>query len=169
VVYAARVDFLVLRNAISALRLEKGARCQRGSDWVEIVKVDPSFRHRSHLIVYLNEFGHRLMQDGHKQISYLLINRSRRQALAGRVLERDMLSVAPMMYPFFPMLKVRRLRLHFSPPRGGPSIGPDWYEGAELIRVETRDLGWFSKSIRLEDFVMERIAQSSPEPPGADG
>ena len=45
--------------------------------------------------------------------------------------------------PFFPMLKVRRLRLNFSPPRSGPPIGPDWYDGAELIRVETRDLGWF--------------------------
>ena len=68
VVYSAQVDFLVLRNAISALRLEKGARYQRGSDWVAIVKVDPSFRHRGRLIVDLNEIGHRLMQDGRKQL-----------------------------------------------------------------------------------------------------
>ena len=171
VVYSARVDFLVLRNAISALRLEKGARYHRGSDWVETVRVDTSGRYRGHLIVHLNEFGHRLMQDGRKQISYLLINRSRRQALAGWVLERDTLSVPPMMSPFFPMLQVRRLRLNFSPPRSGPPIGPDWYDGAELIRVETRDLGWFSKSVRLEDLVMERIARSSPEAPapGVDG
>ena len=76
-----------------------------------------------------------------------------------------------MMSPFFPMLKVRRLRLNFSPPRSGPPIGPDWYDGAELIRVETRDLGWFSKSVRLEDLVMERIAPSPPEAsaPGVDG
>ena len=171
VVYSAQVDFLVLRNAISALRLEKGARYQRGSDWVAIVKVDPSFRHRGRLIVDLNEIGHRLMQDGRKQTAYLLINRSRRQALAGWVLVRDTLSVPPMMSPFFPMLKVRRLRLNFSPPRSGPPIGPDWYDGAELIRVETRDLGWFSKSVRLEDLVMERIAPSPPEAsaPGVDG
>ena len=171
VVYSAQVDFLVLRNAISALRLEKGARYQRGSDWVAIVKVDPSFRHRGRLIVDLNEIGHRLMQDGRKQTTYLLINRSRRQALAGWVLVRDTLSVPPMMSPFFPMLKVRRLRLNFSPPRSGPPIGPDWYDGAELIRVETRDLGWFSKSVRLEDLVMERIARSPPEAsaPGVDG
>ena len=171
VVYSARVDFLVLRNAISALQLEKGARYQWGSDWVAIVKVDPSFRNRGRLIVHLNEFSHRLMQDGRKQITYLLINRSRRQALAGWVLVRDTLSVPPMMSPFFPMLKVRRLRLNFSPPRSGPPIGPDWYDGAELIRVETRDLGWFSKSVRLEDLVMERIARSPPEAsaPGVDG
>ena len=170
-VYSAQVDFLVVRNAISALRLEKGARYQRGSDRVEIVEVDLSFRHRGRLTVDLNEFGHRLMQDGRKRISYLLINRSRRQALAGWVLERDALSVPPMMYRFFPMLQVRRLRLNFSSPHGGPPIGPDWYDGAELIRVETRDLGWFSKSVRLEDLVMERIAGSSPEAsaPGVDG
>lgn len=167
VVYSAQVDFLVLRNAISALRLEKGSRYQWGSDWVEIVKVDPSFLRRGRLIVDLNEFGHRLMRDGRKRISYLLINRSRRQALAGWVLERDTLSVPHMMYPFFPMLQVRRLRLNFSPPQGGPPIGPDWYDGAELIRVETRDLGWFSKSVRLEDLVMERIAQSPLEAPAS--
>ena len=164
VVYSAQVDFLVVRNAISALRLEKGARYHRGSDWVETVKVDASDRHRGHLIVHFIEFSHRLMRDGRKRISYLLVNRSRRQALAGWVLERDTLSVPPMMYPFFPMLQVRRLRLHFRLPRFlsryGPPIDPDWYDGAELIRVETRDLGWFSKSVRLEDLVMERITGS---------
>ena len=169
-IYSARVDFLVLRNAVSSLRLEKGARYRSGSDWVETVRVDTSDRHRGALNVHLNEFSHRLMQDGRKQIDYLLINRSRRQALAGWDRE-DSLSVPALMSSFFPMLEVRRLQLRFSPPRNAPPIGPDWYEGAELIRVETRDLGWFSKSIRLENLVMERIARSSPEAPasGADG
>ena len=63
------------------------------------------------------------------------------------------------------------MRLNFSPPHDGPPIDPDWYDGAELIRVESRDLGWFSESIRLENLVMERIASSSPEAasPGDDG
>ena len=169
-IYLAQVDFLVLRNAISALRLEKGARYRRGSDWVETVKVDTSDRHHGTLVVHLNEFSHRLMQDGRRQITYLMVNRSRRQALEGWDWG-DTLSVPPMMSSFFPMLKVRRLTLRFRPPRNGPPIGPDWYDGAELIRVETRDLGWFSKSVRLEDLVMERIAQTSPEAqaPGVDG
>ena len=170
VAYSARVDFLVLRNAISELRLEKGARYRKGSDWMEILSVDTSGRGSGHLIVHLDEFSHRLMQDGRNQITYLLINRSRRQALEGWDRE-DSLSVPTLMSFFFPMLEVRRLRLRFSPPRNGPPIGPDWYEGAKLIRVETRDLGWFSKSIRLEDLVMERISQSPPEAPapGVDG
>lgn len=159
-VYAAQVDFLIQRNAISALRLEKGARHDRGSDRVAILSVDKSNHGR--LMVHLNEFSHRLMQDGRKHITYLLINRSRRQALAGWD-RGDSLSMPPMLSDFFPMLRVRRMRLDFGPSRDGPPIDPDWYDGAELIRVESRDLGWFSKSIRLEDLVMERIARSSPK------
>ena len=163
--YKARVDFLVQRNAITALRLEKGAGYDRGSDRVAIHSVDTSYR--GGLIVHLNEFGHRLMQDGRKHVTYLLINRSRRQALAGWD-TGDSLSMPPHLSSVFPMLRVRRLRLRFSSPRNGPPIDPDWYDEAELIRVESRDLGWFSKSIRLENLVMERIARSSAEssPPG---
>jgi len=164
VVYSAQVDFLVLRNAISAFRLVKGARYHRGSDWVATIEVDTSDRHRGRLTVHLNEFSHRLVQDGRKEFTYLLINRSRRQALVAWD-RADSLSIPPMMSSFFPMVTVRRLQLHFNPPRNGPPIGPDWYDGAELIRVETRDLGWFSKSIRLDDLVMEQIARPSPEAP----
>ena len=158
--YRARVDFLVQRNAITALRLEEGAGYDRGSDRVAILSIDTSNRGR--LIVHLNEFSHRLMQDGRKRTTYLLINRSRQQALVGWGWG-DSLSIPPLLSPVFPMLRVRRLRLNFEWPRDGAPIVPGWNDGAELIRVETRDLGWFSKSIRLEDLVMERIARSSPE------
>ena len=167
-VYAAQVDFLVQGNAVSALRLEKGAGYAQGSDRVEVLSVDTSNRGR--LMVHLNEFSHRLTGDRRKHITYLLINRSRRQALAGWDMG-DSLSMPPMLSDFFPMLRVRRMRLDFSPPLDGPPIDPDWYDGAELIRVESRDLGWFSKSIRLENLVMAQIASSSPEAaaPGDDG
>ncbi len=159
-VYTAQVDFLVQTNAISALRLERGARQARGSDRVAILSVDTSNRGR--LMVHLNESSHRLTQDRRKHITYLLINRSRRQALVGRD-RGDSLSMPPHLSSVFPMLRVRRLRLDFSPPHDGPPFDPNWYDGAELIRVESRDLGWISKSIRLEDLVMERLARSSPE------
>ena len=102
------------------------------------------------------------MQDGRKHVTYLLINRSRQQALVGWDWG-DSLSMPSHLPSVFPMLRVRRLRLNFEWPRDGAPIVPGWNDGAELIRVETRDLGWFSKSIRLEDLVMERIARSSPE------
>ena len=166
--YKARVDFLVQRNAITVLRLEEGAGYDRGPDRVAILSIDTSYR--GGLIVHLNEFSHRLMQDGRKRTTYLLINRSRQQALVGWG-GVDSLSIPPLLSPVFPMLRVRRLRLNFEWPRDGAPIVPGWNDGAELIRVETRDLGWFSKSIRLEDLVMERIARSSPvsPPPGGDG
>lgn len=159
-VYTAQVDFLVQGNAISALRLEKGTRHDRGSDRVAILSVDTS--DGEGLTVDLNEFSHRLTRDRRKHVTYLLINRSRRQALAGWD-RGDSLSMPPVLSGFFPMLRVRRMRLNFSPPHDGPPIDPDWHDGAELIRVESRDLGWFSKSIRLEDLVMEGVASSSRE------
>ena len=159
-VFAAQVDFLIQRNEIATMQLEEGARYDWGSAGLKILSVDTSYR--GVLIVQLNEFIHRLMQDGHERSTYLLINRARQQALVGWGSE-DSLSIPSMMSSFFPMLRVRRLRLRFSPADEGPPIDPDWYDEAEMIRVGTRDLGWFSKSIRLEDLVMERIAGSSPE------
>jgi len=167
-IYSAQVDFLVQRDAIAVMRLEEGSVYNMGSDRVAILSIDTSKPGR--LVVHLNEFGHRLLQDGRKQSSYLLINRSRRQALVGRAWS-DSLSMPPMMSSVLPMLKVSRLRLDFDPLGDDPSIDPHWMEGAEFIRVQSRDLGWFSKSVRLENLVMDRIPRSSPEasPSGEDG
>ena len=167
-VYSAQVDFLVQRNEIAAMRLVEGALYDGGSVRSSIRSVDTSYR--GGVTVHLNEFSHGLMQDGRKRTTYLLINRSRQQALIGWGWV-DSLSIPPLLSSFFPMLKVRRLRLNFSPPDDVPSIDRGWYDEAELVRIESRDLGWFSKSIRLENLVMERIARSSPEvpPPGGDG
>ena len=166
-IYSAQVDFLVQRDAVTVMRLEEGSVHDMGSDRVAVLSIDTSKPGR--LVVHLKEFGHRLLQDGRKQSAYLLINRSRRQAVVGRVWS-DSLSMPPMMSSVLPMLRVSRLRLDFSPLGDDPSIDPFWIDGAELIRVESRDLGWFSKSVRLDNLVMERIPRSSHEapPPGDD-
>ncbi|MDE2964234.1 MAG: hypothetical protein OXU26_09995, partial [Acidobacteriota bacterium] len=167
-IYSAQVDFLVQRDAITVMRLEEGSVYDMGSDRVAILSIETSNPGR--LVVHLKEFGHRLLQDGRKQSAYLLINRSRRQALLGRGWS-DSLSMPPMMSSVLPMLRVSRLRLDFNQLGDDPSIDPYWIDGAEFIRVESRDLGWFSKSVRLENLVMERIPRSYPEapPPGEDG
>ena len=36
----------------------------------------------------------------------------------------------------------------------GPVIDEEWLEQAELLRVESRFIGQFSKSVRVENFVM---------------
>jgi len=166
VALTARVDFLIRRQAITVMQLEEGAGYEGGRDRAAILSVDTSSRGR--WIVRLNEVSHRLPQDGRRQSTYLLINRSRRQALAGWDLE-DTLSMPPLLSFALPMLRARRLQLSFLPTRVGPPIDPGWIQGAELIRVASRDVDWISKSIRLEELVMERIAPSPwQEAPPAD-
>jgi len=168
VALTARVDFLVRRQAITVMQLEEGAGYEGGADRAAILSVDRSSRGR--WIVRLNEVSHRLPQDGRRQSTYLLINRSRRQALAAWDLD-DSLSMPPLLSFALPMLRVRRLQLSFLPSRDGPPIDPGWIRGAELIRVASRDVGWISKSIRLEELVMDLIAKPPWEeaPPADDG
>ncbi len=188
--YSAQVDFLVQRDEIASIRLEKGARYHRGSDQVEILSIDrvqyysdgsytfrfnvpPSERlDPNSLIIRFREFTHWLPVDDRNAITYLLINPSRREGTFGLKGRRagSSLRIPPLMSMVFPMLKVEQGRLNFGPRLEGPPLDPAWMDGAELIRVETTDLGWFSKSIRLEDFVLKRIARpaGAQSQPGKD-
>lgn len=158
-IYSAEVDYLVQRDKITTMRLEKGFRYERGSDHVEVLSIDEPYP--GSLTVLISESSHGLIGDGRKDVEYLLVNTSRGQALIGwsGYMESDSLSSPPLLSFIFPMLAVRRLELNFNTTSEGPPIDPAWFQGAELILVETRDLGWFSKSVRVEDFVMERITR----------
>ena len=170
-VYSAEVDYLVQRDKITTMRLEKGYRYERGSDHVEVLSIDEPYP--GSLTVLISESSHRLIEDGPKAIEYLLVNSSRRQALIGwsGSMGSDSLSSPPLLSFIFPMLAVRRLELNFTTTSEGLPIDPAWFQGAELILVETRDLGWFSKSIQMEGFVMERITQpvAGASQPGEEG
>ena len=176
--YSAQVDFLVQRDEIATMRLEKGARYHRGSDQVEILSIDryysegsntfqfeiPASERLDHngLSIRFMAFTHRLLVDDRNVITYLLINPSRREAMIGWKGRPagSSLRIPPLLSLVFPMLKVGQGLLNFGPSLfGGPPLDPAWMDGAELIRVETTDLGWFSKSIRLEDLVLRRIAR----------
>lgn len=187
--YSAQVDYLVQRDEITTIRLDKGARYNRGSDHVEILSIDRYYSDGSNILqfeippidrldpnglyIHFREFTHKLLVDDRNVITYLLINPSRREAMFGRKGRRggSSLRIPPLLSLFFPMLKVEQGLLNFGPMFGEPPLDPTWMDGAELIRVETTDLGWFSKSIRVEDFVMERIARSPAalSQPGKDG
>ena len=169
--YSAQVDYLVQRYEITTMRPEKGARFDRGSDHVEVLSVDPFYG--GDLNIRLRETTHKLIVDSWKDMTYLLINPSRREAIfgsSGRVVG-GYLSIPPMLSLVFPMLEVRWRILHVDRLSEGPPLHPAWIDGAELIRVETRDLGWFSKSIHLKGLVLEQIARSPPAPlqTGKDG
>ena len=162
--YSARVDFLVQRDEITRMRPEKGVRYDRGSDQVEVLSIDRSYGGGS--TISLSESSHRLILDGRKDIVYLLINSSRQEAVVGweGPIAGGSLSVPRLVSFIFPMLEVRLKQLHFDPRSDGPALDPAWFEGSELIRIETRDLGWFSKSIRVEDFVMKSVPRAPTEP-----
>lgn len=168
VALTARVDFLIQRQVVTVMQLEEGAGYEGGADRAAILSVDTFSRGR--WIVRLNEVSHRLPQDARRHSTYLLINRSRRQAVAAWDLDHS-LSMPPVLSFVLPMLRVRRLQLSFLPSQDGPPIDPGWIHGAELIRVASRDAGWISKSILLEELVMDRIAPSPWEEalPADDG
>ena len=155
IVYEAEMHFLVQRDTITRMRLEPGVRYDRGSDHAAILSVTSQ---NDAWIVHLNESSHKLTLDDWKAVRYLLVNFSRKEALFGqRSFGPDSLSSFLLFSDIYQVLEVRRPTLSFKLPSETFPIDANWLQGAELVRVETRDLGWFSKMIRIEDFVMERI------------
>lgn len=55
------------------------------------------------------------------------------------------------------MLGVSHSSLYFRLPSTAPPIDPGWFEDAELVRIETRNLGRFSKTIRMDNLVLKDI------------
>ena len=155
IAYEAEMHFLVQRDSITRMRLDPGVRYDRGSDHAAILAVTSK---NDAWIVHLSESSHKLTLDDWKAVRYLLVNFSRKEALFGqRSFGLDSLSSFLLFSDIYQVLDVRRPTLSFDLPSETFPIDATWLQGAELVRVETRDLGWFSKMIRIEDFVMERI------------
>ena len=161
IVYLAEVDFVVQRDEITRMRLEPGFRFDRGSDHARILAVNPPGYHSPDhgFTIELRESTHGLALDRWSAIRYLLVNSSRREALLGQrsFFGLDSIPSPYLWSDFFPMLEVRRPSLEFDLPADGPAVDETWLQGAELVRVETAHLGVFSKTVRIEDFVMDRI------------
>ena len=63
------------------------------------------------------------------------------------------------------MLEARRSTLRFHPLPDGVEMDAAWIEGAELVRLETSDLGRFSKWVRMEGLVLDQVGALPPAPP----
>ena len=154
-VYEAEMHFLVQRDTIARMRLEPGVRYDRGSDHAAILAVTSQ---DEAWIVHLSESSHKLTLDDWKAVRYLLVNFSKKEALYGqRSFGPDALSSFLLFSDIYQVLEVRRPTLSFDLPSETFPIDATWLQAAELVRVETRDVGWFSKMIRIEDFAMDRI------------
>jgi len=159
--YSAEVEFLVQRPEVAELQPTEGARLERGSGRTEIHSVG---RAGSGLLtIYLSETSHRLRGEEETETRYLLVNRSRGQALRGAITDFTLYS-PPLLWGPFPMLEVRCSKLEFRPPPDDFEMDAAWLDGAALIRLETIRLGHFSKSIRMEGLVLDQLGPLPPAP-----
>lgn len=152
--YSARVDFLAQRNEVAALPLEAGARYDGDSDHVEILEVT---RDELSLRIEMKESRHRLLQDHVKRRWYVLRNPSRHEALASSGSISYSIATPPAALLSMPILQVSHATLDFLLPTTDPPVDPDWFQGAEVVRIEARDLGRFTKTVRFNDMVMNTI------------
>jgi hypothetical protein len=111
---------------------------------------------RDGFIVTLRESGVRqwLLGTSLTGGSYILRNRDRNEALFGRSNGKDLFGGFPALH----RLVVNRSSIYFTTAGianyQGPVIDEEWLEQAELLRVESRFIGQFSKSVHIDGFVM---------------
>ncbi len=168
-VYEAQVEFVVYRNRIDTMRPAPGVGYDQGSDHDRILSVTGLFYRPSKqgFNLQFSESDHRLTLDAGKRVRYLLVHPSRGEALLG---SRNFFFPFTLASPhpwsgITSMLRVNRPSMEFGLPEGSPALPENWLEGAKLARVETTHLGVFSKTVRIEDLVMDRIPMS-PESSG---
>ncbi len=168
IAYSARVDFLLLQaEATAVLPLKRGAVRRSGSDRTEILWIGGSGRG---LTVELKETVHRVAADGWAKTTHVLRNPSTREVWFGEgdgssVSNQPALAVLAGLYPAWipPSLHFLSSELRFRLPEGSPSLPETWLQGAELVRIETTQLGVLSRTVRIDDLVMERIPVTHPD------
>ena len=88
-------------------------------------------------------------------VFYVLRNRTTKEALLGRSYPENVFGRAPALH----RVVVNHSPIYFTTTGvsdyQGPPINEEWLKDAELLRVEIRTIGNFTKSIRTEGFVMD--------------
>ena len=165
IAYSARAEFLLLQaEATAVLPLKRGEVCRSGSDRTEILWIGGSGRD---LTVELKETVNRVAADGWATITHVLRNPSTREVWLGvgdgsSVSNQAALAVFAGLYPAWipPSLHILTSELRFRLPEGSPPLPDTWLQGAELVRIETTQLGVLSTTVQIDDLVMERIPMS---------
>ncbi len=151
---SAQIDFLIQRIEITPLAMEVGARFRRGSDHTEVLDVTILGKGRKVMEISLHESIHKLLPDRPRNRWYVLRNRSRGEALLAGEHNSNIFGRVPFVLP---TVSPNRLRLHFTLVQIDPSYGPEWFEDAELFRIDITYFGTVSKSIQMQNLVMNRI------------
>ena len=151
---SAQIDFLFQKLEITPLAMEAGARYRRGSDHAEVLDVTIQGKGRKVMFISLKESTHNLLPDLPKNRWYVLRNRSRGEALLANGRNSNVFGRVPFVLP---TVSSNILSLDFSLVVIDPSYGPEWFEDAELFRIDITYLGSVSKSIQMQNLVMNRI------------
>lgn len=151
---SAQIDFLFQKIEITPLAMEAGARYRRGSDQAEVLEVTFQGKGKKVMSISIRESNHMLLPDRPNFRWYVLRDRSRGEALLGNEHNSNLFGIVPFILP---TLSFNHLRLDFLPPTIDPSYGPEWFDGAELLRIDISYLGAVSKSLQMHDFVMNQI------------
>lgn len=151
---SAQIDFLFQKIEITSLAMEAGARYRRGSDQAEVLEVTLRGKGKKVMSISIRESNHMLLPDRPNFRWYLLRNRSRGEALLGNESNSNLFGIVPF---FLPTVSFNYSRLDFLPPTIDPSYGPEWFDDAELLRIDISYLGAVSKSLQMHNFVMNQI------------
>jgi hypothetical protein len=163
--YTAEARLAAYQRLSTTVPLKTGSRYKGNSGEVTLLGIVPnqgtfltalSNSKRDGFIVTLRESGVRqwLLGTSLTGASYILRNRDRNEALFGRPNGKDLFGGFPALH----RLVVNRSSIYFTTAGianyQGPVIDEEWLEQAELLRVESRFIGQFSKSVHIESFVM---------------
>jgi hypothetical protein len=163
--YTAEVRLIAHQRLTATLPLKLGWRIE--GDWGEttLLRIIP---HENALLgirpeATLDGFVFTLRESGTRSLfrtsltyaSYVLRNRARKEALVGMTdIPKDIFG----RFPAFHRLVVNPTTIYFTtagvPGYQGPAINDEWLRQAQLLRIENRFVGQFSKSVQIEDFVM---------------
>ncbi len=162
--YRAEASLDVYQRLTATSPLEPRLRVKGDSGETTILRIVPhesvlpSPIPRSDGVVFtLRESGIRqwLRQRSLTGPSYMLRNRSREEAILGSLRPKDIFGRFPALH----RLVVNRSLIYFTtggvPNYQGPAINEEWLRGAELVRFENCFIGQFSKSVRVDNFVMD--------------
>jgi len=163
--YSAEARLAAYQRLSTTVPLKTGSRHKGNSGEITLLGIVPnqgtfltalSNSKRDGFIVTLRESGVRqwLLGTSLTGGSYILRNRDRNEALFGRSDGKDLFGGFPALH----RLVVNRSSIYFTTAGianyQGPVIDEEWLEQAELLRVESRFIGQFSKSVHIESFVM---------------
>lgn len=163
--FTAAAQLKVYQQLTATLPLKIGSRHKGDLGELTLLSIVPnqdtfltvlSNSKRDGFVVTLRESGVRywLQRTSLSGASYVLRNRTRKEALFGRPYPKDMFGGFPALH----RLVVTRSPIYFTtagiPDYRGPVIDDEWLREAELLRVGSRVVGQFSKSVSMQNFVM---------------